>query len=225
MVISLTASLDETAIPFRIIQEGKVDLTDLRILKKLLEGKSLKDVSSEVGVAEKTVANRLAAMEKNEVILKKGGPIVDILHLYNYFFVAFVKLHLGAAIPEGGGRTHPITGAPMPPTPAPPSWLEVLDTMKRIDKELFAKIVRYAFVTMGTEYDIMLIISTQSIEEYTRFFSQLQRKGFIEKVWGHTVVSYAGYHYDPIAIPDPDEVEAGLRRTGTFLAKQKGLDS
>lgn len=217
-------ALSETLLPFKIVAEGKLDLTDIRILKKLVEGNTVRDISEGLKIAEKTVANRLEAMEKNNIVVKRQCPIIDILRLYNYVFVAYVKLHLSAAIPEVATRAVPMTGASIPYTPSPPSWLEVLNAMKSSDEGLFKKIVRYAFVTMGTEWDVMLVITTQSIDEYTRFFSQLQQKGFIERVWGHTIVSYAGYHYDPISVPDLDEIEKGLESVANYLQK-KGFEA
>jgi DNA-binding Lrp family transcriptional regulator len=211
-------------IPFRILEEGKVDLTDIRILQALIEGSRITDVASRVGVAEKTVANRLEAMEKNGIILKKQCPVVDILRLYNYVFVAYVKVHLSAAIPEAATRGVAMSGTAVPYTPPPPSWHEVLDAIRKNDEALFKKIVRYAFVTMGTEWDVMLVISTQSIKEYAEFFSKLQKKGFIEKVEGHTIVSSAGYYYDPISVPDPDEIKSGLETAADYLQRQKGLE-
>ncbi len=209
--------------PFKIMEEGKLDLTDLSILKKLLEGKTIKQVSKELQIVEKTVSNRLDSMERNHLLVKRQAPIVDILQLYNYLFITYVKIHLSAAIPEitTGTRPTPIPGATVRSTPPPPSWLEMLTAIENTDKELFQKLVRYAFVVMGTEWDLVLIMSTQSIEEYTKFFSQLQSKGFIEKVEGHTVVTYAGYHYDPIAVPDPEEVVEGLKHVQKFLTRNK----
>jgi DNA-binding Lrp family transcriptional regulator len=209
-------------IPFRIAEDGKVDLTDLCILEKLIDGKSIRDVAEELHIAEKTVSNRLDSMERNKLIVKKQAPIVDILQLYNFLFITYVKVHLSAAIAEAAMRTNPLAGMPpVPSTPAPPSWLEVLEAIKETDKQLFSKIVRYAFVVMGTEWDLVLIISTQSIEEYTRFFSQLQHRGFIEKVLGQPIVSFAGYHYDPIAVPDSTELVEGLKQMQKFLVKNK----
>ena len=103
-------------------------------------------------------------------------------------------------------------------------WHQAVFDDCRSDESLFNKIVRHAFVTMGTEWDLMLIISTQSIEEYTTFFSQLQQKGFIEKVWGNTIVSSAEYHFDPISVPDPSQIEGGLKIASDYLRNQKGLE-
>lgn len=196
------------AIPSKILEEGNLDLFDLKILQGMVEGKTQKEIAMETDSVERTVRSRIDALESKGIIIKgkRQIPLVDIFKLWNHVFITHIKLHLPSAVPMTA--RHEL--ARVIPTPPPPAWFDALEEMKR-DNPLFDKIVRYAFAMMGTEYDMLLIITTQSIDEYAEFFDNLQRKtGIIEKVWGTRVVERAGYHYDPIAVPNPDDAEESL---------------
>jgi len=204
-------------VPFRIIENGKVDCIDLKILKGMIDQKSLRDIATEIGVAEKTVFNRLEDMQNNKIIQKRSVPAVDILQLYNFVFITYVKLKLSAAIPEVASDTSKSLSH-IAPTPVPPAWEDSLQAIKSTDKVLFSKIVRCAFVVTGTEWDLALLISTQSLDEYTNFFAQLQKRGFIEKISGQQISTCAGYTFDPISVPDYEEFSKGLEQTRKYLS-------
>jgi len=190
--------------------ENKISILDLKILDAMIRGNRPGEVAQKTGSTEKTVRNHIRALESSGVILRgrENVPLVDILKVWNHVFVTHIKLHLPSAIPVAGRAESPF----VTPTPAPPAWFDAIKKIQEIPK--FKKIVRYAFAMFGTEYDLMLIITSQSFDEYADFSNELQKRtGLIEKVWGTRVVEMATYHYDPISVPEPKEEEEALRHT------------
>jgi DNA-binding Lrp family transcriptional regulator len=199
--------------------KSKISSLDLKILNEMVKGKRLGEVAQETGITEKTVRNHIQALEDKGVIVRgrENIPLIDIFKVWNHVFVTNIKLHLPSAIPVAGRAESPFAT----PTPAPPAWFDAIKKLKEIP--LFNKLVRYAFAMFGTEYDLMLIITSQSFDEYADFSNELQKRtGLIEKVWGTRVIEVATYHYDPISVPDPKEEEESLRHTRESIDEALG---
>ncbi|MFX0202583.1 MAG: helix-turn-helix transcriptional regulator [Candidatus Hodarchaeota archaeon] len=202
--------------PHKILEKN-MDVVDVAVLHRALKGESYKSISKALGIAERSVRNKLNRIEAKGVIDKgkQQVPSFDTISLWEYVFVTFVKLHLPAAVPPV--TPQPPLG-PVTPTPIPPGWLGAIDELRR-NNPLYDKLVRSAFVLIGTEYDVILLITTQSKDEYAKFCSILQGKGIIEKIWGSMVVEWAGYTWNPLAVPDPEEMESSMRHVSSLSAR------
>jgi DNA-binding Lrp family transcriptional regulator len=201
--------------PHKILQRG-LDGLDLSILELALRGEKHVSIAKTLKIHERTVRERLRRLEMKKVIEegRQEVPLVDSVALWEYVFVTYLKLHLSAAVLPAPEKVVEI--GQVHPTPPPPGWLGILDKLRE-GNPLYDKLVRCAFVLTGTEYDAILLITTQSRDEYAEFCSILQQKGFIEKVWGSMAVEWAGYTWNPLAVPDPTEVRQSMSSASDSL--------
>jgi len=186
-------------IPHKIIKDNTLDRVDYRILYGLCKGMTYKEIAEYAGVSEKVVNDRIASLEKAKVLIRRSYPLIDISRIWNHIYFAQVKLQLAAPLRLAG-------------YPYPPAWEEVINSFKKVDPERFERLVRFAMVPFGTEYDVILLITAQSLDEYSRFFSALQQQRNIERVWGTEAVPLAGIYYNPVSIPPPEEIEMTVKQ-------------
>jgi len=185
-------------IPNRLIEENLLDYKDYRVLHGLCEGRTYKEIAEYVGVSEKVVNDRIRFMEESKILLRRSFPLIDLIRIWNHVYLAQVKLQLAAPVRLAG-------------IPAPPAWEDIISTFQKIGRERFNSLVRFAFVPFGTEYDLILLVTAQSLDEYSKFFADLQREANIERVWGSEAVPLAGMHFNPIGIPDPEMIETSIK--------------
>lgn len=209
----------EKTTPNRMLS-SKLNLVDLEILCGMLEGKSYDEIANELREKGYTIADtksklmaRLKCLEEKRVVLRRSIPLIDITKVYNHIYITLVKLHLAATVPITPPPLEGIMIQTVTPTPPPPAWSEAISEMRK-STGLFEKHVRYAYALVGTEWDVILVVSVQSVEEYSRFIEEIQRKtGMIDKVWGMRVIESADYQFNPISLPDPKEIEVALNWT------------
>ena len=198
--------------PQRILSSG-LDCEDLKILRGMLADKSYEDIATELGYPSKSrVLSKLKTLEEKGIIIKgkRRAPVIDVVKIYNNVMVTLIKLHLAATVPVAAATYLPTA----PPTGTPPAWLSVVDVLIKALSPEFRKFIRFAFPLIGTDWDIILVTTVQSMDEYARFMSELQGKtGLIDKVWGMRVIENARYYYDPISIPEIEEIEKALKWT------------
>ena len=52
-----------------------------------------------------------------------------------------------------------------------------------MEKNLKLNIVRQVYCMQGTEWDLLLIVTAQSQDEYVEYISELAKEGWITKIW------------------------------------------
>lgn len=186
-------------IPSRLLEDNLLDSKDYRILHGLCEGKTYKEIAEYAGVSEKVVNDRIRFMEESKVLLRRSSPLIDLMRVWNHVYLAQVKVALSSPVRIAG-------------VSAPPAWDVIIDKFKEcVGPERFNSLVRFAFVPFGTEYDLVLLVTAQSLDEYSKFFADLQKSANIERVWGTEAVPLAGMQFNPVGIPDPKEVETSIK--------------
>jgi len=186
-------------IPHKIIKENILDRVDYRILYGLCEGMTYKEIAEYAGVSEKVVNDRIASLEDAKILIRRSFPLIDISRIWNHIYFAQVKLQLAAPVRIAG-------------IPSPPAWEVILSRFQEVSREKFKRLVRFAMIPFGTEYDVILLVTAQSLDEYSKFFSDLQKETNIERVWGSEAVPLAGIYFNPVAIPPPEEIETSAKQ-------------
>lgn len=203
-----------SAIPYRLLEENVLNNRDYRILWGLCQGKSYKEIASYVKVSEKVVNDRINFLEHTKILLKRAFPLIDITRIWNHVYMAQVKLQLA-------------TPLSIPGYPAPPAWKEIIKKFESLDPRRFENLVRFAFVPFGTEYDVILLITAQSLAEYVEFFSDLRKSSNVERIWGTEAIPLAGTYFNPVSIPSPEEIEASVNEmlSSRFVRNLRTQDS
>jgi len=191
--------MTRASIPFRLIEDNSLSIEDVIILRGLCDGKTYKQIAEEAGVSEKVVNDRISSMEQQQILIKRSVPLIDISKIWNHIYMGQIKLQLATPVRLAG-------------VSAPPAWKEILRKIKENPRvsPLFNKLVRMAFIPFGTEYDVILIVTAQSLDEYSTFFEELQKEHNIERVWGAEAVPLGGLHFSPVYVPDIEEIEKSL---------------
>ena len=186
--------------PFKNMWKNEIGLVDLLILHALYSGEASPTTLNRYlrnhgfKFSRTQLTERLNRLKKNGVVLKTGTIIIDPTKLYDYVFLAFLKIHLPSII-AGYSR-------------GSIDWRSAFEKIRQIDKE---KIVRMLFTLEGTgDYDMLLVIYVNRLEDYYDFVSSLVKEGLVEKVDGKRVHYPAGVIFDPISLPSIDEYEKAL---------------
>ncbi|MEM3555611.1 MAG: Lrp/AsnC family transcriptional regulator [Candidatus Micrarchaeia archaeon] len=181
----------------KVIRE-KLDEVDLRILKLLLAGRDLtdrevSDIAKKLRINKDEVKDRISILSKKGVILKTNSALIDPIKLWDEYLIVMVKANLSP----------PVIGVEIN---YPRGWTEIIEKLKETERELGINIIRQAYALQGTEWDLLLIITTQDLNEYQEFGETLIKQGWIEKIWSIRPFELKGkWFFDPVEVPSPME--------------------
>jgi DNA-binding Lrp family transcriptional regulator len=189
--------------PYIALSNG-VRASEAAILRKLYEEKEIKDIAQElrnelgIEINEEQVRNKIDTM-RNSGVIKRIGPIVDPLHVWNHLYFVFIKSNLAP----------PIIGVNME---YPEGWKDLCDTILDliVGDELARKIVRQMYALQGTEWDMLLEATTNDMGELRTLCEKISKCGFIEKVWSFEPIKGAHHYFEPIGIPSVEEIRQGI---------------
>jgi DNA-binding Lrp family transcriptional regulator len=186
---------------YRKLTEAGVDKKDVEILSELAKEKKFteieyKDLASKVGLSVDEVKKRLEELKSKKILLKDRVSILDQVRIWDGYYIVQIK----AAIQP------PVIGMA---TKFPTGWVinDYLDGLRIIEKEMGINMIRHAYSTQGTEWDLLLIVSAKSQKEYVEFFSRVAKQGWISKGWSIIPVELGDkWVFDPISSPNPKDI-------------------
>ena len=189
---------------FRILESG-MDKTDIKIVEKLMQNQTAlqralietasRELSKELNLDPREIKRRIEKLMKAE-IFRNFAPIIDPMKIWNYVYFIFVKADLSP----------PLIGVPIE---YPSSWSDLIERIKELRKksDLARTMIRYAFPLQGTEWDILLLVTTNERENLLKLCNEIVGSKFVEKIWSFSPVEGAGYVYEPIVVPQEEEYE------------------
>jgi DNA-binding Lrp family transcriptional regulator len=186
---------------YRKLTEAGVDKKDIEILSELAKERKFteseyKDIASKVGISVGEVKKRLEALKNKKILLKDRVSILDQVRIWDGYYIVQIK----AAIQP------PVIGMA---TKFPTGWVinDYLEGLRAIEKEMKVDMIRHAYSTQGTEWDLLLIVSAKSQKEYVEFFSKVAKQGWISKGWSIIPVELGDkWVFDPISSPNPKDI-------------------
>jgi DNA-binding Lrp family transcriptional regulator len=177
----------------------------IAILQELSEEKNYEEIAENIRAKLKIEIDGEGVREKVEEMREQGvikgiAPIVDPLKIWNHMYFVFVKASLAP----------PIIGVDME---YPKGWRDLCEmTHALIEEDVLAKkIVRQMYALQGTEWDMLLKITTNDMGELRELCEKITSCGFIEKVWSFEPVKGAKHYFDPIGIPSVDDITEGIK--------------
>ena len=199
--------------PYIALSYG-IGTVEAAILQGLFEEKNYKAIAEniraelKIAMDEKGVQEKVERMRKDGVI-KKIAPIVDPLKVWNHIYFVFVKASLAP----------PIVGVEIQ---YPAGWGELCDMLyELIEKDALAKkIVRQMYALQGTEWDLLLMVTTDDMGDLRDLCEKITSSGFIEKVWSFEPVKGANHYFNPIGIPSVSDIKEGIEYIKS-LSKEK----
>jgi DNA-binding Lrp family transcriptional regulator len=182
-----------------------LDEKDARLLYVLSREKKFNEadiqtIAKQAQLPTAETKNRLQNLRQKGIILKDMVSIIDQIKIWDGYYIALIK---AAIVP-------PVVGME---TKFPTGWKinDYLEGLKKVEKSLGLNLIRHAYTLQGTEWDIHLVVSATSQDEFAEFLSKTAKQGWIAKTWSFMPVEYGGkWVFDPIASPDPSNYKTEI---------------
>jgi len=176
--------------------EQELDEKDVELLNILAEERKftedeIKEFSEKLKISIREVKKRIEVLRKKKILLEDKVSIIDPMKIWDGYYIMLVK---AAIVP-------PIISKDVE---FPTGWrIETyLERLKRREREMGLEMIRQAYCLQGTEWDILLIITAPSQDEFVKFFDGLAKEGWIAKGWSFTPIELGkNWIFDPIAVP------------------------
>ena len=191
----------------RIIERG-IEAKDIEILNRLtdpeffveVEGEIVRKLATECGISVEEAEKRIKAFKDKEIV-KGFSALVDQLKIWDNKLFTFVKVSLAPPIVEES-----IAGR------YPTSWVDIGDVLRKFVEEddIAKKILREAYTLIGTEWDLLIITTTNDIGEWREMIERLIGKGFVSMAWSVSPIEGVPYIFRPISCPPVEEVKSAL---------------
>ena len=186
---------------YKKLVEAGVDKKDVEILSELAEEKKFsekdyEEIAAKIGLNAGEVKKRIETLKTKKILLKDRVSILDQLKIWDGYYIVLVK----AAIQP------PVIGME---TKFPTGWMvqNYTTELKKVEKEMGVDMIRHAYNLQGTEWDLLLIVSSASQKQYVNFMGKLAKQGWMIKGWSMTPVEFGNeWIFDPISAPNPAKI-------------------
>jgi len=176
--------------------ENELDEKDVELLNILAEERKftkdeISNFSNKLKISTKEVKRRINILRKKKILLEDKVSVIDPMRVWDGYYIMLIKASI---VP-------PIISKEID---FPTGWRieNYLDRLKRKEKEMGIRIIRQAYCLQGTEWDVLLIISAPSQDDFVSFFDEVAKEGWMRKGWSFTPVELGGnWVFDPIEVP------------------------
>jgi len=176
--------------------ENELDEKDVELLNILTEERKftkdeISNFSNKLKISTKEVKRRINILRKKKILLEDKVSVIDPMRVWDGYYIMLIKASI---VP-------PIISKEID---FPTGWRieNYLDRLKRKEKEMGIRIIRQAYCLQGTEWDVLLIISAPSQDDFVSFFDEVAKEGWMRKGWSFTPVELGGnWVFDPIEVP------------------------
>jgi len=176
--------------------ENELDEKDIKLLNILAKERKFTEdeiinFSKKLKISVEEIKKRINILKKKKILLEEKTSVIDPMKVWDGYYIMLIKASI---VP-------PIISKEIK---FPTGWRieNYLERFKRKEKEMGIKIIRQAYCLQGTEWDILLIISAPSQDDFVHFFDEVAKEGWMRKGWSFTPVELGGnWVFDPIEVP------------------------
>jgi len=199
--------------------EEKILLDERRRKPWLREGASIttldKIIKRELGlnITRAEVERRIERLAHDGIILSTHSIVIDPSKLFDHIANIYLKIPVASPLKTAGL-----------------GWWEAIDKIWEIDKkaefpgDVPTDIIRQLGVIEGTgEYDLILFVYTNDMEEISRFLKKLADKGYIEKSMTQRIWIPTGIKFDPIKVPDFETYAKIVAKLSEVIESMKSM--
>lgn len=196
--------------------QEQMELEDRRRKPWLREGASIttldRVIKKELGIniSRSEVERRVERLAKDGIIISTHSIVIDPTKLFDHVANIYLKI--------------PISGLKAI------DWWEAIQRIWETDKkseypgEPPTDIIRQIGVIEGTgEYDLILLVYTNNMEDISRLLKKLTSKGYIEKSQTQRIWIPTGLYFDPIQIPSFEKYAEIVSIYGEIFENMKKL--
>ena len=173
------------------LDEKDVELLNILASERKFSDKEIEEFSQKLKIDKEEVRKRVKNLKDKKILIEEKVGIIDPMMVWDGYYIVLVK---AAIVP-------PIISKEIE---FPTGWrIETyLERLTRKEKEMGLDMIRQAYCLQGTEWDILLIITAPSQDEFVEFMDKLAKEGWISKGWSFTPVEFGkNWIFDPIAMP------------------------
>ena len=156
------------------------------------------------------IKRRLKKLQQLKVLIKEKSAIISPLPLWDHLLFSLVK----AKIPP------PVVGIDIR---YPRTWTEMIERLQKTEKE--AKVdfsIREVYALIGTEWDILVVSTTNDLENFQKFFEILSKQGWIDKVWTFRPAEMEEkWIFNPVKVPSVSEYKIYVEEPLKIFSKRK----
>jgi len=184
------------------LDEKDIELLNILAKERKFTDNEIKDFSEKLKISVEEVKKRVKILRKKKILLEDKVSIIDPMRVWDGYYVMLVK---ASVVP-------PIISEHVE---FPTGWrIEAyLEKLRRKEKEMGLNLIRQAYCLQGTEWDILLIVSAPSQDEFVEFFDKIAKEGWMSKGWSFTPVELGrNWIFDPIEVPPLKDFEKRVKR-------------
>lgn len=173
------------------LDEKDVELLNILAGERKFSQDEIKDFAKKLKVPPRETEKRLKTLRDKKILLKDKVSILDQIKIWDGYYIALIKATIAP----------PVIG---PEFEFPTGWRieKYIDKLEEAEKKLKINLIRHAYCLQGTEWDILLIVSAKSQNEFVRFGDEIAKQGWVAKVWSFIPVEFGEqWIFDPIACP------------------------
>ncbi len=173
------------------LDEKDIELLNILASERKFTKEEINGFSKELKVSKEEVKKRIKSLKDKKILVEEKVGVIDPMMVWDGYYIMLVK---SSIIP-------PVISKDIE---FPTGWrIETyLERLKGKEKEMGVKMIRQAYCLQGTEWDILLIISASSQDEFVEFFDGLAKEGWITKAWSLIPVELGkNWIFDPIEVP------------------------
>jgi len=173
------------------LDEKDVELLNILAAERKFEEDEIKDFAKKLKISVQEVKKKIETLKKKKIILQDKVSIIDPMKVWDGYYIVLIK---STIVP-------PIISEKVE---FPTGWrIETyLERLRRREKQMGLRIIRQAYCLQGTEWDILLIVSAPSQNDFIEFFDELAKERWMAKGWSFTPIEYGeNWIFDPIEMP------------------------
>jgi DNA-binding Lrp family transcriptional regulator len=189
------------------LDEKDVELLNILADERKFEEGEVKGFAVKLKLSAQEVRKRIDVLKEKKILLQDKVSVIDPMMVWDAYYILLIKASI---VP-------PIISKDVE---FPTGWrIETyLERLKKREKETGLRIIRQAYCLQGTEWDILLIVSAPSQDDFIEFFDALAKEGWITKGWSFTPVELGkNWIFDPIEMP---QVEIFQERVAKIKIKK-----
>ncbi len=173
------------------LDEKDVELLNILAMERKFSDEEIKEFAKKLKISAQETKKRMETLKKKKILLQDKVSVIDPMKVWDGYYIMLLKATI---VP-------PIISEKIE---FPTGWrIETyLERLQRKEKEMGLKMIRQAYCLQGTEWDILLILSAYSQREFTKFFDEIAKEGWMAKGWSFIPMEYGeNWIFDPIAMP------------------------
>jgi len=167
-----------------------------------------------IDITRPEVERRIEKLARDGILLSLHSLVIDPSKLFDHIAHIYLKIPIYSPVRAPGATL---------------GWWESVKTIWAADKESKlgespTDIIRLAGVVEGTgDYDLILLVYTNDMEEISRFLRKLTDAGLIEKSMTQRIWAPTGVKFDPIRIPEFETYSQTISKYAEVIESMKKI--